>query len=186
MGNLILVTGGARSGKSTFAEQLIRDAGEPVLYIATAVGFDVEMRERIAKHRQQRPPTWDTWEGYRNLKAVFNDTGPNYRSILLDCVTLCVSNWLLQETEIAVGEWDTVVLDQIEQAILADLREFLDETERRNTKVVMVTNEVGCGIVPENKLARVFRDVAGRVNQVIATRASTVYLIVCGQPLRIK
>lgn len=186
MKNLILVTGGARSGKSTFAEQLVRDGDGPVLYIATAVGFDTEMRERIAKHRRQRPAAWDTWEGYQNLKAVFNVDMPNYRTILLDCITLYVSNWLLQKPELVGDGWDLLALEELERAILTDLREFLDEAERRAVKVVMVTNEVGYGIVPENKLARIFRDVAGRVNQAIAARAELVYLVVCGQPLRIK
>lgn len=186
MADLILITGGARSGKSSYAEQLARDVGERVLYVATAIGFDAEMQDRIARHRQQRPAHWDTWEGYQNLKTIFDDQSKTYDVILLDCITLLVSNWILQQTEATMVGWDGASLERLEQRIIEELRSFLDEAIRRNVTVIMVTNEVGFGIVPENQLARIFRDVAGRVNQYIATRARTVYLVVCGQALQIK
>lgn len=186
MTELILITGGARSGKSSYAQQLADDLGERVLYVATAIGFDAEMQDRIARHRQQRPAHWDTWEGWQNLKTIFTHQSETYDVILLDCLTLLVSNWLLHQTEATLEEWDGAALEQLEQSIIEDLRSFLEEASRRQTTVIMVTNEVGFGIVPENRLARIFRDVAGRVNQYIATRAKTVYLVICGQVLQIK
>ncbi|HEY8462618.1 MAG TPA: bifunctional adenosylcobinamide kinase/adenosylcobinamide-phosphate guanylyltransferase [Bacillota bacterium] len=185
MGSIILVTGGARSGKSRYAEQLASNIGKRVLYLATAIGFDDEMQDRIARHQQRRPPEWETWEGYHNLKAVFADPAKTYDAILLDCVTLLVSNRLL-ETEAAEAPGDAATLERLEQAIIADLGAFLDAVEQRQTTLIMVTNEVGWGIVPENRLARIFRDLAGRVNQYLATRAHRVYLLVCGQVLPVK
>jgi adenosylcobinamide kinase/adenosylcobinamide-phosphate guanylyltransferase len=186
MKKLIVITGGARSGKSAFAEKLARESDAPVLYIATAIPFDVEMQDRIAHHRKRRPASWDTWEGYRNLTAVFDNSARTYRVILLDCITILVSNWLLEHSKATADQFDAAAMERLERRIWADLQGFLDAAARHGVTVLLVTNEVGYGIVPENQLARIFRDIAGRINQAIAARADEVYLIVCGLPLKIK
>jgi adenosylcobinamide kinase/adenosylcobinamide-phosphate guanylyltransferase len=186
LGALILITGGARSGKSTYAEKLARDLGGPVLYIATAVPFDAEMQDRIARHRERRPADWDTWEGYRNLAAVFESPPRNYRVVLLDCVTIMVTNLLLQSDGDEPEKLNATAWDRVEQNIWGEVQAFLTAAAGSEATVIMVTNEVGSGIVPENQLARIFRDTAGRINQAIATRAQTVYLVVCGLPVKIK
>jgi adenosylcobinamide kinase/adenosylcobinamide-phosphate guanylyltransferase len=186
MSKLILVTGGARSGKSTYAEKLARDLDRPVLYLATAVPFDDEMRERIAKHRARRPAHWGTWEGTRNLRTVFDGPAQNYSVLLLDCVTILVSNWLLEAVGAGAENWEAAAIEQLEQRISAEIQSFLEAARQHAATVIMVTNEVGAGIVPENKLARLFRDIAGRINQYLAAQADEVDLVVCGLPVKIK
>ncbi|MGD8399744.1 MAG: bifunctional adenosylcobinamide kinase/adenosylcobinamide-phosphate guanylyltransferase [Bacillota bacterium] len=186
MGKLIVITGGVRSGKSTYAEKLARDAGGPVLYIATAVPFDREMQDRIARHRERRPADWDTWEGDRNLAAVFQSLPRDYRTVLLDCVTILITNLLLQAEGAEAGNLSAAAWERIEQNIWGEIQAFLTAAAQTTAMVIMVTNEVGAGIVPENQLARVFRDIAGRINQALAVRADEVYLVVCGLPVRLK
>jgi adenosylcobinamide kinase/adenosylcobinamide-phosphate guanylyltransferase len=186
MAQLILVTGGVRSGKSNYAEQLARNLGQPVLYIATALPFDGEMQERIAHHRARRPADWDTWEAYRDLRTIFDRPDQTYPVLLVDCLTILVSNWLLERDAAGGEKWETIAPQELEQMIQAELRAFLDAAGQHGATVIMVTNEVGAGIVPENKLARLFRDIAGRINQTVAARADEVYLLVCGLPVKIK
>ncbi|WP_024513668.1 bifunctional adenosylcobinamide kinase/adenosylcobinamide-phosphate guanylyltransferase [Bradyrhizobium sp. Tv2a-2] len=164
----ILVTGGARSGKSTRAETRAQDfAGRPV-YIATAEGFDHEMRERIAKHRARRGNEWIEHETPLELVAALNATdGGGAR--LVDCLTLWLSN-LMHEGR----DWTK------EAAAL------VEALKAQRSPVVLVTNEVGSGIVPDNALAREFRDAAGFLNQMIARAADEVELVVAGLPMRVK
>ena len=165
---IILITGGARSGKSTRAEARAREfAGKPV-YIATAEAFDHEMRERIAKHRARRGHDWIEHETPLELVAALNATdGGGAR--LVDCLTIWLSN-LMHEGR----DWSK------EATHLAEVLRL------QHSPVVLVTNEVGSGIVPENALAREFRDAAGLVNQMIAREASEVELVVAGLPMRVK
>jgi adenosylcobinamide kinase / adenosylcobinamide-phosphate guanylyltransferase len=159
---LHLVTGGARSGKSSFA--LARAQGG--VYIATAEAGDDEMRDRIARHRRERGDTWRTIEAPIDPAAVF----PREGVVVLDCLTLWISNLML-----AGREDDAIAVAATDLAAKATA-----------CTSFVVTNEVGLGIVPEHPLARRFRDLAGRVNQIFATQAAEVWLLVCGQPLRIK
>jgi adenosylcobinamide kinase/adenosylcobinamide-phosphate guanylyltransferase len=184
MGNLILITGGARSGKSSYAESLADQMAGEVLFIATATPFDDEMQDRIAKHRRHRPAHWETYEGYRDLQKVFYRG--DYSAILLDCVTMMISNLIYDSTNGNLQEKSAEEIGEIETMIKNEIKQFLDEAERRDLTLIIVTNELGSGIVPANKLTRVFRDIAGRMNQYIASRASEVYLLVCGLPQRIK
>ena len=165
---IILITGGARSGKSRRAEARARSfPGKPV-YIATAEGFDHEMRERIAKHRARRSDGWIEHETPLELVAALNATdGSGAR--LIDCLTLWLSN-LMHEGR----DWAK------EAAKLAEALEV------QRAPVVLVTNEVGSGIVPENALAREFRDAAGLLNQMIARAADEVEFVVAGLPMRLK
>jgi adenosylcobinamide kinase/adenosylcobinamide-phosphate guanylyltransferase len=165
---IILVTGGARSGKSTRAEARARAfPGRPV-YVATAEALDAEMRERIAKHRARRGNEWLECETPLELVTALAETdGQGAR--LVDCLTLWLSNLMHAERD-----WER-------EAIL--LAEML---ARQNSPVVLVTNEVGLGIVPDNALARRFRDAAGILNQMVARVADEVEFVVAGLPMRVK
>jgi len=165
---IILITGGARSGKSTRAEQRACNfAGKPV-YIATAEGFDHEMRERIAKHRARRGDDWIEHETPLDLVPTLNATdGGGAR--LIDCLTLWLSNLMH-----AGRDW------------VQETTELVEALRRQRSAVVLVTNEVGSGIVPDNALAREFRDAAGQINQMVARVADEVEFVVAGLPMRVK
>lgn len=183
---LIFVLGGARSGKSAFAEQLARnfstDSGGRVLYVATAEALDDEMRHRIDAHRRQRPASWDTLEEPLTLSTALgsrlggSDGGREYDTCLLDCLTLWISNQLLARE----GEPDA------EHEILAAASELLEVYEQSSGTWIVVSNEVGLSVVPASPLGRTFRDIQGRVNQMFAARADRVYLMVAGLAMDLK
>lgn len=179
MQRLILVTGGARSGKSDFAQKLAADfGGEDVLFVATAEAKDEDMAHRIAAHRQARPVLWRTIEAPRKVGQALQQAGP-VRAVIVDCLTLLVSNVLL-----SLGEEPT---DESAQAVVDDEIFSLIETVRQmNGSVIVVTNEVGLGIVPANRITRLYRDLLGRANANLARHADQVYLLVSGIPLEIK
>lgn len=181
---LILLLGGARSGKSAYGEALaMRLAGSaPVLYIATATPGDDEMRERIVRHRASRPPHWLTAEAPTNpAAAVHTATTP---VVLLDCVTLLVANLLLMGHAVHPAS-DAIGSDaeaRIDQAIIA----LLDAWRARATTLILISNEVGMGVVPPYPLGRSYRDCLGRVNARLAAEADTMLLMVAGLPIEIK
>ncbi len=168
--SLIFVTGGARSGKSTFALNLARDTQEAVTFIATAQAFDQEMTERIHKHQLERPQDWTTIEAPKDIKTALEKT--QTRVVILDCLSLLVSNLLLENFS------EIQILERIHSA--------LEIARTRELKLIVVSNEVGSGIVPEYPLGRIFRDVLGRANQSIAAASSEAYLLVVGLSLRLK
>jgi adenosylcobinamide kinase / adenosylcobinamide-phosphate guanylyltransferase len=166
---LTLVLGGARSGKSRHAESLITAAAAPPwIYVATAQALDVEMTERIAQHRERRGAGWQTLEAPQDLAGAIG-AAPADAALLVDCLTLWLTNRMLAEADIAA---DTAA---VETALA-----------RRRGPSVLVSNEVGSGIVPDNALARRFADEQGRLNQRIAARAERVVLLVAGLPLTLK
>ncbi len=170
MGKSILITGGARSGKSRFAEDLVLCQGQAPVYIATAQAFDGEMEARIAAHRARRGPEWSTVQAPLNLsKALYDTDAPDGAPRLVDCLTLWLSNLMHAERNVA---------DEI--AALTDL------IPKQSAPLTFVTNEVGAGIVPENALARRYRDEAGEMNQKLAAAVDEAYLVVSGCPVRIK
>lgn len=176
---ITLVLGGARSGKSDYAEKLAAEFGERVLYIATAEAGDGEMEARIKAHRQARPTTWSTLEAPNNVGAAldnFVDTPPD--GLLLDCLTLLVSNMVLSMEEQPEPEIDAAVKAEID-AIVAAQRQM-------DVPLIMVSNEVGMGLVPPYPLGRVYRDVLGRANQHFASLADRVLLLVAGLPVMVK
>jgi adenosylcobinamide kinase / adenosylcobinamide-phosphate guanylyltransferase len=185
MGKIVLITGGARSGKSTYAEELAKSFGQKVMYIATSIAFDDEMKDRIKKHKDRRPSSWNTYEGYRDLKLVYK-TKETFEVILLDCITVMISNLIYDYIGEEVDNLKEEDINEIEKSIMMELSNFIDEAALNRQTVIIVTNELGCGIVPEYKLGRIFRDIAGRANQYIASRAEEVYLTVCGIPMKIK
>jgi len=186
MAKIILITGGARSGKSTYAEKLAMEENTKVLYVATSIPFDDEMKERVKKHRSRRPSNWDTFEGYKDLKNIFTNQSLEFNVVLLDCITIMVTNLILEKIGENIEIFSEEELNQIEREILKEIADFLDAAMATTKSIILVTNEVGLGIVPEYKLARVFRDIAGRVNQYIASRAEEVFLVVCGIPVKVK
>jgi adenosylcobinamide kinase/adenosylcobinamide-phosphate guanylyltransferase len=179
-----LITGGARSGKSRHAETLVATAAERVLYIATSTILDQEMAQRIAHHRQSRPAHWRTLECWRDLAQVITaDNDPN-EAILLECITTMITNLLFDVVgELPESQWD---FSAIEAAIDDQISELIEACRVCPSPVFLVTNEVGMGIVPENRLARHFRDIAGRVNQRLAQASSDVWLVVSGIGVKIK
>jgi adenosylcobinamide kinase / adenosylcobinamide-phosphate guanylyltransferase len=164
--NLTLVLGGARSGKSRFAEGLVTRLPSPWVYVATAQAFDNEMRDRIAEHRGRRAAGWRTVEAPLELAAALLDAGD--APVLVDCLTLWLTNLILGDAD-------------LEAAATA-----LDTALDRAAPTVLVSNEVGLGIVPDNALARRFRDETGRLHQRIAARADHVVFMVAGLPLFVK
>ncbi|MCB2293300.1 bifunctional adenosylcobinamide kinase/adenosylcobinamide-phosphate guanylyltransferase [Clostridium algoriphilum] len=186
MRNIVLITGGARSGKSSYAEKLAKETRGEVLYIATSIPFDDEMKDRVKKHKERRPDNWSTYEGYKNLKQVFYNTKIHFDLILLDCITIMVTNLMFDRAGDNFDDLNNQAIDKMELEILQEVEAFLDEAEKSLKTVILVTNEIGSGIVPEYKMSRVFRDIAGRVNQYIASRAEEVYMVVCGIPIKVK
>jgi adenosylcobinamide kinase / adenosylcobinamide-phosphate guanylyltransferase len=165
---LSLVIGGARSGKSTFGERLVTATARPRRYIATAEAWDDEMRDRIARHRADRGPAWTTVEAPLALAPALAAAQPG-EAVLVDCATLWLTNHLLADHDL---DAETTALC----AALATCR----------APVVIVTNEVGWGIVPENALSRAFRDAQGRLNQRLAAEAGLVITVIAGLPLVLK
>ena len=175
---MTFIIGGARSGKSTLAEQLARQ-GERVLYVATAESRDEEMRRRIAAYRAARPEHWDTVEEPLDLAGALRPVHNRYDTVLIDCLTLWVSNLLL-------GRQPGAADDAIEERILNTARELLQLVASSGAGWIMVSNEVGLGVVPGSPLGRAYRDLLGRVNQLAAAHARQVYLMVAGLPLQVK
>lgn len=181
-GKVILVTGGSRSGKSSFAEELLKDEDD-VLYIATSIVTDEEMEDRVKKHRERRNPLWETYEGYLDLdKAVENS---NKKYILLDCVTIMTTNIMFKD-EKDLEEISMEEVDKITESIKHEFHKLISKVREEDKTIVMVTNEVGLGVVPAYKIGRIFRDTAGFVNQHIGKKADEIYLVCCGQPMKIK
>lgn len=181
---LILITGGARSGKSIFAEQLAEQLGKPRTFIATAQICDEEMRERVRMHRERRAEYWLTREAPFDTAAQLIEAGSITPVILVDCLTLFVTNHLLKElpADHAPGSSHKHYIDKV----LTAVERFATAATTVPAHVIVVTNEVGSGIVPENALSRVFRDVAGIANQRLAAVADEVYFMVSGLPVQIK
>ena len=187
---LILVTGGARAGKSDFAQRLAQGLSlpaepdsTPVLFVATAEAGDAEMEERIREHRSSRPAEWSTLEEPINLpEAVSEALGePSTRDVgvvVVDCLNLWVSNMLLAEQDRAQAG--------IEEGVLDSARRLLECYQQSRASFVLISNEVGMGLVPPNPLGRHFRDLLGKVNQLVAAEAEEVYLLVAGLPLELK
>ena len=181
---IIYVTGGARSGKSRFAEKLADESKEK-LYIATAILFDEEMKSRAEKHKLDRGDSWETFEGYRNLDKVLSENSCK-ESILLDCITTMVTNIMFEDGE---KDWERITkdeLDELERKVTSEIDKLLSEGEKFRGNLIIVSNEVGMGLVPEYPLGRHFRDIAGRVNQIIAEKADAGYFLVSGIPMKIK
>ncbi len=171
-GKIYFITGGARSGKSSFAEKLAVELEGKRAYVATAQALDAEMAAKIDKHRRDRSSIWDTYEEPLAVADLLRKLSGRYQVVLLDCLTLWLSN------VIAHTDGDGVVQDRVEE--LVKVLASFDGT------CLVVSNEVGLGIVPDNPLARKFRDLAGMLNQRVAQTADEVYFTAAGIPMKIK
>ena len=171
MNKITLVLGGARSGKSSYALDLAKKY-KKVAFIATCLGLDKEMRERIKIHKESRPKYWETFEEPKDLAGLISKLNNGFDCILIDCLTLLVSNLILSGNS--------------QQQILKEVEKLMFILNKKKSRVILVSNEVGLGIVPDNKLGRIFRDIAGKVNQLIAKEAREVYFTISGIPMKIK
>lgn len=185
MSKIILVTGGARSGKSSFAEQLCRSQENSTAYIATSIPFDEEMKDRVQKHKEMRPDSWETYEAYQKVYAKVSEIAAKHETVILDCVTLMVNNLMFEENM----DYDHITPEEankLEAYIKSEFEKLLEEVRKTNLYFVIVTNEIGMSPVAANKLTRVYTDIIGRMNQMIAKQADEVYFVVSGIPMKIK
>src|SRR5260221_5065990 len=190
---LVLIIGGARSGKSSFAEQLAASSGRPVAFIATATAGDDEMRERIARHRASRPRQWHTLEEPLDLSGAIRRASALADVLLLDCMTLWLGNVLSQASK--QHERDNKEVEELslpgrlfDESALKEIEALLTVVKSLapGKTLIVVTNEVGLGIVPAYPLGRLYRDTLGYVNQQLARAADRVYLMVAGIAVDIK
>ena len=178
-----LITGGARSGKSGYAQQLALGAACPVLFVATAEPGDEEMRRRIEAHRRSRPAGWKTLETTGNVGGQIGRHAGEARCVIIDCITLLVNNIMMGQVE---GDGGTIDSQAIEKAVIAEIEGLLDCFRNVPADYLVVTNEVGLGLVPDNKMGRVYRDALGKANQELARHADQVYFMVAGIPVPVK
>ncbi|MBN2241004.1 MAG: bifunctional adenosylcobinamide kinase/adenosylcobinamide-phosphate guanylyltransferase [Dehalococcoidales bacterium] len=174
-----LVTGGARSGKSSYAQKRAEDSGEKVLFVATAQAFDEEMRQRIEAHKRSRLSSWTTLETPTGVGKAILETISDEKVVLLDCITLLVNN-------VFNGFGENMDAAKIEEAAVREIQELIDCMKSLDVDFLIVTNEVGLGLVPDNEAGRFYRDILGRVNSLLAAFCDEVYLIVAGIPVKIK
>lgn len=181
---MILVTGGARCGKSGWVERLAAQQCERVLYIATSEITDDDMALRVEKHRAQRPAHWRTWEGFRDLGEVIRHEAQPGEGVVLECVTTMLANLLYEASGGASP--DTLDFPPLEAILQQQVDDFIAACRESASPVYVVTNELGMSITPENRLARHFVDISGRVNQKLAQAAQEVWLVVSGIGVNIK
>lgn len=182
MSKIVLITGGTRSGKSSFGEKLLKDSDD-VLYIATSKVFDIEMAERVRLHKERRNPKWETYEGYKGISKVIESTEKS--KIMLECVGTMVTNLMFDTYEDfeGVSKEDVRVM---ENEILKEFTHIIEAVKNYNKELILITNEVGLGLVSEYKLGRIFTDILGRINQKLGEVSDQVYLTACGIPLKLK
>lgn len=173
---MILLLGGARAGKSQFAERLAEQWGKRVLYAATAQPGDAEMAARVEMHRARRPAHWRTVEEPLMVADVVAPYLPAVDTLLLDCMTLWASNVLLAEND----------LERAQERLLAEIKKLVESCRRQGVLLLVVSNEVGQGVVPAYPLGRHFRDLLGRANQVLAQYADAVLYFIAGLPVELK
>jgi adenosylcobinamide kinase/adenosylcobinamide-phosphate guanylyltransferase len=180
MERLFLVLGGARSGKSAYAQRLAQElGGDHVLFVATAEAWDEDMAQRIARHRQERPATWRTLETPRQVGPAIALHLHDAAVVLVDCLTLLVSNTLL-----LYGVSPDSAAAEV--AVQAEVAALVQTCQTTVATWIVVSNEVGLGLVPDNPLGRLYRDLLGRANQTLAAQAEAVYFMVAGLPVDVK
>ena len=180
MGRLLLVLGGARSGKSAYAQQLAQElGGSRVLFVATAQAWDEEMAQRITRHQQERPAAWGTLEAPHQVGQAIALELHDATVVLVDCLTLLVSNTMLRLSESP----DSAAAAA---AVQTELTALLRTCQTHGATYIVVSNEVGLGLVPDNPLGRLYRDLLGQANQRLARQAEAVYFMVAGLPVEVK
>ena len=187
MSKVTLVTGGARSGKSIYAEQLAqKSGGADVLYLATAVIVDEEFSRRVEKHKARRSVAWATEERYKDFVALKDkEVFLRAKSVLLDCVGFALNNALYD----ALSDWDNPSEDEIELAesnLCKEIKNLVEICRKENKNLIMVTNEVGDSLIPDNRISRAFRDALGRSNCLAASLSDSVVRMTCGLATELK
>jgi adenosylcobinamide kinase/adenosylcobinamide-phosphate guanylyltransferase len=172
----IFILGGVRSGKSRFAQELAKKLSKKVLFVATGEPLDEEMRARIDEHKKARPKSWRTLEIPTNIGRQLETEIGDAEVVIIDCLTLLVSNRLGEELDYLKGE----------KQVMAEINELIAGMDKLHTSFIIISNEVGTGLVPEAKLGRVYRDILGKANQLVAQHANEVYFMVAGIPMKIK
>lgn len=172
MGKIIFISGGARSGKSNMAIELAKQNGRRAAFVATCQPLDKEMRRRIELHKKSRPGHWQTFEEPLELPALMKRIGAKFDVIIIDCLTLLVSNLFLSGIKA--------------EGIEKNISRLCGAIKKIRASAIIISNEVGMGIVPDNALSREFRDIAGRVNQIVAEESDAVFAMFSGIPLKIK
>lgn len=181
--NNILLTGGARSGKSHFAQELAVKSGKRVLFVATAEAGDDEMRQRIKAHQLSRPPEWGTLEAPTNVGNEILKKAGVAEVIIVDCITMLVNNIFNQYADRAAEQIDAVLL---EREVTREIGELIECLKQNSAAFILVTNEIGLGLVPANPIDRLYRDLLGKANRMLAEQVEEVYLMVAGLPARVK
>lgn len=176
----ILITGGARSGKSHFAQELALKSAQPVLFVATATAGDEEMKQRIEKHRSSRPADWQTLEVTTHVGSQILKNMGRSRTVVVDCITLLLNNVFSQYYN------ENIDAALVEKEVISEIGELTDCFDHTEDSFIIVTNEIGLGLVPADRLSRLYRDLLGKANQTLAQRVDEVYLLVSGIPLLIK
>lgn len=172
MAKLIFITGGSRSGKSKFAVRLAKQLTNKVTFVATGIPMDGEMRERIRQHQKDRPGHWKVVEEEKNLLLPLSRFDTSCELVIIDCLSFLISNLLIDGAK--------------EKDIIYQVRKITDMAHHSSSIFIIVSNEVGSGVVPPTNLGRRFRDICGRANQIVAKRAQEVYLMVSGIPVKVR
>lgn len=180
MAEITLLLGGARSGKSSYAVDLAKNFDGQVVFLATGVSGDKEMKEKIEQHKRSRPISWETIEEPLNIDTALKNASELAELILLDCLTFWVSNLLLHYRN--QGKSGA----QLEKEVLNQVEQVTSTAKRIESQLIIISNEVGMGVVPESSLGRIFRDILGRANQLVASYADQVFLLVAGLPIKVK
>jgi len=171
-----LLLGGARSGKSYYAQQLAMELSDNVLFVATGEALDEEMQARIAEHKKARPKNWRTVEIPTGIGREIERQIGDAEVVLIDCLTLLVSNLLRDEPD----------YPEAEKRMMSEINELIAAMDKLDASFVIVSNEVGMGLVPKTRLGRIYRDLLGKANQLIASQATEVYLMVAGIPIKLE
>ena len=175
MSRVIMLTGGVRSGKSSYGESIFNT--DDVIYIATNQFIDGEMEKRIEKHRETRNSKWGLLESYKGLSKSIIDSKES--NVFLDCITAMITNFIFEDEE-------NVDYEEVEENVIDELTLLINTCRESNKNLILITNEVGLGLVPEHKLGRAFRDISGNVNKEIAKLSDEVILMVSGIPVKVK
>ena len=183
MKKIILLLGGARSGKSRYAQEYARRNGEQVLFVATATAGDEDMRIRIEKHKKDRPAHWRTLEASTDIGKQIEANAGDAKLIVIDCITMLVNNIFSRYDE---KQFDIISDAVLEKEVVAEIEHLQKCLKKVDASFLIVSNEVGLGLVPDNRMGRLYRDILGRANQMLAQTADEVFLLVAGIPMKVK
>jgi adenosylcobinamide kinase / adenosylcobinamide-phosphate guanylyltransferase len=180
---IILLLGGARSGKSHYAQVYAQNNAAKVLFVATATAGDADMHSRIEKHKKDRPSDWSTLEAVNHIGKEIEAVIDDEELVIIDCITMLVNDLFNKYSE---DQFDILEDSVLEKEVTSEISELIDSMQKIEASFILVSNEVGLGIVPDSRIGRLYRDILGRANQMLAQSSDEVYLMVAGIPLRVK